>query len=266
MKLWPFVLVAVAVVLAMFGVNYVLGSHSGGERSSVLSQTAWQRMALPGELSRAHAFLEHDCAACHTAVRGADPAKCIACHANDESLLQRRPTAFHADVGSCRECHREHQGTDMRPTEMDHLALAEIALRRPKDDRPGDADGRRDQIASWIKEQEATGGNPGGNPHITPPEAMLDCAACHREKDHHFGLFGTDCARCHATTQWAVPEFRHPSPQSTDCAECHQAPPNHYMKMCFQIFSANARKPHAQVNQCYQCHQTTGWKDIKGAD
>jgi hypothetical protein len=126
--------------------------------------------------------------------------------------------------------------------------------------------GRRDEIASWIKEQEATRGSPGRNPHLTPREATLDCAGCHWEKDHHFGLFGTDCAQCHLTRTWAIPEFRHPSPQSTDCAECHQAPPNHYMKMCFQMLAAKARKSHAQVNQCYQCHQTTAWKDIKGAD
>jgi hypothetical protein len=25
-----------------------------------------------------------------------------------------------------------------------------------------------------------------------------------------------------------------------------------------------ARKPHAKVEQCYLCHQTTAWNDIKG--
>ncbi len=25
-----------------------------------------------------------------------------------------------------------------------------------------------------------------------------------------------------------------------------------------------AGRPHAQVNQCYLCHQTTAWNDIKG--
>jgi hypothetical protein len=25
-----------------------------------------------------------------------------------------------------------------------------------------------------------------------------------------------------------------------------------------------AGKPHARVDQCYQCHQTTAWNDIKG--
>ena len=264
MKLWPFVFGAAALIAALFGAYYVLGNHSGGQRSGLLSETAWQRMALPGELSKAHAFLEHDCAACHTAVQGTDPAKCIACHANDESLLQRRPTAFHADVGSCRECHAEHQG-DRRPTIMDHAALAVIGLRPPKVDRPADADeGRRDQIASWIKQQEAPGGSPGGNSHITPREEVLDCAACHREKDRHFGLFGTDCAQCHATTRWTIPEFRHPSPQSTDCAQCHQAPPSHYMGHFEMICKTVAGKPNALVNQCQQCHQTTAWNDIKG--
>ena len=48
MKLWLYLLAAGALVAGTFGTMYVLGSHPGGERSGVLSKTAWQRMALPG--------------------------------------------------------------------------------------------------------------------------------------------------------------------------------------------------------------------------
>ncbi|MBA4020680.1 MAG: hypothetical protein C0483_26265 [Pirellula sp.] len=258
---------AVAIFVALFSVYYFAGSHSEGERSGVLSEAAWQRMALPGELSNAHAFLKHNCAACHTAVKGVEAGNCIACHADNESLLQRQPTSFHANVSSCVECHREHRGTDQRPTEMDHRALAEIGFRDLKTDRRPDGENEwvRTALLDWIGRHQPADQGSEGHSSLTPQEAVLNCAACHSHKDRHVKLLGQDCAQCHGTTKWTIPEFRHPSPGSTDCAQCHQAPPSHYM-MHFQMISAKvAGKPHAQVNQCYQCHQTTAWNDIKGA-
>lgn len=218
----------------------------------------WQRQASPGRLSAAHAFLENNCAACHTAGRGPEAANCIACHANDEALLQRQPTAFHAGVGSCRECHPEHQGGERPPTTMDHAALARIGLRQL-----GSRQGADERLVAWLRRQGSTGGTLPGLPQITPLEAALDCAACHATRDHHFQLFGQDCAQCHATAQWTIPEFRHPSPRSTDCAQCHQAPPSHYMEHFHMVSMRVACQPHAQVNQCQLCHQTTSWNDIK---
>jgi hypothetical protein len=34
----------------------------------------------------------------------------------------------------------------------------------------------------------------------------------------------------------------------------------HFNKVCAVV----AEQPKAQVNQCYLCHQTTAWNDIKG--
>ena len=66
------------------------------------------------------------------------------------------------------------------------------------------------------------------------------------------------------TTKWTLPEFRHPSSASQSCAQCHQAPPSHSM-MHFQMISMKvACQPKAKVNQCFLCHQTTSWNDIKG--
>jgi ribosomal protein S14 len=270
MKLWPFVIAAVPLAIGLFGAVYYLGRHPGGERSDVLNKAAWQRMAVPGALSRAHSFLEHNCAACHTAVKGVEASNCIACHANNESLLQRQPTAFHANVSSCRECHREHQGIEKRPTEMDHLALSRIGFRQMKTDHAPDhtPDGENERVRkdllAWIGQHQPAGHTSDGQSSLSPQEAVLNCATCHANKDRHFNLFGQDCGQCHGTTKWTIPEFRHPSATSKDCAQCHQAPPSHYM-MHFQMVSAKvAQKPDAQVDQCYQCHQTTVWNDIKG--
>jgi hypothetical protein len=265
MKLWH-VAVAAAIILALFGGYYFLGSHSGGERSGVASETAWERMARPGDLSKSHAFLEHNCAACHTSGKGVEASSCIACHANDESLLKRQPTAFHANVGSCVECHREHRGTDRRPTDMEHGALADIGLRHLKADHtPGGEDERvRKDLLDWIGKHQSAGHGSDGRPSLTPQEAVLNCATCHSTKDRHAKLLGQDCAQCHSTTKWTIPEFRHPPPKSMDCVQCHQAPPSHYMKHFEMVSAKVARQPTARVDQCYQCHQTTAWNDIKG--
>ena len=257
---------ATAIIVALFGAYYVLGSHSGDEPSAVLSETAWERMAAPGDLSKSHAFLEHNCVACHTGGKGVEASKCIACHANNETLLQRQPTAFHANVSSCTECHREHQGINRRPTDMDHLALSKIGFRQLKTERSPDGENERvrKDLLNWIGQHQPAGHGLEGHSSLTPQEAVLNCAACHSTKDRHVKLFGQNCAQCHGTSKWTIPEFRHPSPRSMDCAQCHQGPPSHYM-MHFQMISAKvARQPTAKVNECYKCHQTTSWNDIKG--
>ena len=267
MKFWTYIFAGIALVVAGFGAVYLLGNHPGGQRTDVFSAVTWQRMASPGPLAQAHTFLEHNCAACHTAVKGVEASNCIACHANNESLLQRQPTAFHANVSSCRECHSEHRGIDKRPTDMDHRALAEIGLRQLKADHSPDGENERARkdLLDWIGKHQPAGHGSNGHSSLTPQEAVLNCASCHSSKDRHFKLFGNDCAQCHTTTKWTIPEFRHPSQKSMDCVQCHQAPPSHYM-MHFQMVSAKvAGKPKATVSQCYQCHQTTAWNDIKGA-
>jgi hypothetical protein len=254
-KTWTLLVVVVAVVVLALTLR----------NSSLGQAAAWQKQASPGRLSAGHAFLENNCAACHTTVKGVEAGKCITCHANNGPLLQRQPTAFHANVGSCAECHGEHQGIDRRPTIMDHTAFAKISLRQLKADQP-DNEGAvlREQLLAWINQAKEGDRFPAGHPDLTPQEAVLNCAACHSNKDRHLKLFGQDCAQCHATTQWTIPAFRHPPPQSMDCAQCHQAPPSHYMEHFRMVSMKVAGKPRAQVNQCFLCHQTTSWNDIKG--
>ena len=266
MKLWRFLFIALALFVALFAAFYFLRSHPGGERAGVLSKTAWQRMASPGALSQAHTFLEHNCAACHTSVKGVEAANCIVCHANNQALLQRQPTAFHADVSSCRECHREHRGVHERPTLMDHAALSRVGLRQLKSNPDPETEDRlaAAHFLRWINQQDRKVTSGQGRADLTPQEMILNCAACHGNKDRHFGLFGQDCAQCHGSVAWTIPEFRHPPPTSLDCAQCHQAPPSHYMMHFKMISMTTAGVEKAEVNQCFLCHQTTSWNDIKG--
>ena len=239
-----------------------------------LDVALWQRQVSPGLLSAAHASLENKCAECHTPIKGVGAENCIVCHANNAALLQRQPTAFHADIQTCNECHIEHQGDNRRPTKMDHLALAKFGLRELSGKFAGTAAKESTaKLLGWVKQHRAAEGPLMEHQNITPEEMILDCASCHANQDRHMKLFGSDCAQCHATAQWTVARFQHPSPRSTECAQCHQAPPSHYM-MHFEMVSkrvassANASGnpccSDVQVNQCYRCHQTHSWNDIKG--
>lgn len=259
-------IVALVLFAVLFSAIYYFGDHASGDPSNVLDKTAWQRMASPGALSKSHAFLEHNCAACHTSVKGVEASNCIACHANNESLLERQPTAFHAGVGSCRQCHREHRGLDANMSEMDHLALSRIGLRQldTKDSPSGMNESVRQDLVEWIGQHQPAGDVLSGHSSFSPEEAVLNCVACHSTKDPHYKLFGQDCAQCHTTAKWTIAEFRHPGPNSKDCAQCHQAPPSHYMMHFKKISAKIARQPSAKVNECYECHQTTSWNDIKG--
>ena len=171
---------------------------------------------------------------------------------------------------------RHLQWVNERPTHMVHAALAQIGLKHLADAEPaghGPGSEARTQLLHWIKEQGSADHHFPSVPNITPEETVLRCETCHDTKDRHVGLFGKDCAACHGTTTWRITSFHHPSPRSVDCAQCHQAPPSHYMEHFHMVSkrvagvddeAKNQCCGPVQVNQCYRCHQTTSWNDIKG--
>lgn len=265
MKRLLFLATILTVAAVLFAAWRTLGAHAG--------ISAWQQHASPGGLSTAHAYLQGACASCHTSVEGPADSKCIACHAGDSALLQRQPTAFHAEIRACAQCHIEHQGADADLRRMDHVTLARLGLEAlDRSVHAGDAAARTDFL-EWLNARPSNRPIGANAPEVSALESALNCHGCHATKEPHAGFFGGDCASCHATTQWTIARFRHPPPRSTDCAQCHQAPPSHYM-MHFEMVSKRiagqelARPSQCcaqvQVNQCQRCHQTTSWNDIKG--
>ena len=164
------------------------------------------------------------------------------------------------DSGNCASCHIEHQGADANIRVMDHEALAKIGTKF---------------ISDGTKNLKQTDNShiPADHPLVSQLVSQLNCVGCHSTKDKHFGLFGKNCASCHATTQWTIPEYQHPSVLSIQCAQCHQAPPSHYMEHFEMVSKKIAARSKDQnngccegvvVTQCYSCHKTTAWNDIQG--
>lgn len=244
------VLYAVTITVAVLSGAYAVAMlyRSGSE-----SVPGWQSVFVPGPLSTQHAFLADDCEACHTPVRGIEAPTCITCHATAAAALAKQSTAFHASIQDCRGCHVEHEGA-VRPTRMNHAALARIGYHLSANGRPGVSDQLVEDLATFVGVQTPAASE----------KSTLNCANCHSNQDPHRQLVGSDCAGCHSTSTWDIATFLHPSPTSRDCAQCHQGPPSHYMEHFKMVSVIVAGQPHAQVNQCYLCHQTNSFNDIKG--
>lgn len=254
------ILIVVSVALSALLVSHLWHKYSNS------TDLNWEKAVTPGELSAAHAFLENNCEGCHTPVQGVLRENCVMCHANNAQILQRQPTAFHADVTECAYCHQEHHGRDANISFMDHKSLARVGIAMLPNPTIQFDEGAiaRDTLESILR-SDRTIDPLFVHPRISAEESVLQCATCHGNDDHHFGLFGNDCVQCHRTDQWSLPEFIHPSNQSYDCNQCHEAPPSHYMQH-FNMISAKVAGQHkAKVEECFVCHQTTSWNDIKRA-
>lgn len=263
MKLGWAVLLTFVSLLAAFAIAYLSQYLQSETQSGSSSRTfKWERVVVPGRLAEPHAFLGDRCEACHAQYVGVESARCVVCHANAEYVLERQPTAFHADIGACVPCHTEHEGLAALMPPMDHPALADIGLKQLALGTAEDDEGRLHaaRVKYWMGEAHRLGGK---NPRLISAEAMLNCATCHQNDDPHFELFGNTCSDCHGTASWTLPEFRHPSSASRDCSQCHQAPPSHYMGHFRMISQRVAGREHARVDQCFACHQTTSWTDIQ---
>jgi hypothetical protein len=227
----------------------------------------WSLSIEPGKLSKFHANLEDNCTACHAPNRGVVRDQCVTCHAAQTEILKKQNTSFHSSITSCTGCHFEHLGKDASITKMDHTHLALVAGEMLKKETPSTENtehGVTSLLQSARKRYHGTD---------TVLEKTLNCVSCHANQDRHRSLFGSDCSTCHDTIKWSIASFRHPLPTSRDCSQCHQAPPSHYM-MHFEMVSKKVASIGAELNsgccstakvtQCYLCHLTTSWNDIKG--
>ena len=100
---------------------------------------------------------------------------------------------------------------------------------------------------------------------VTNVEALnpdIACATFH--VDRHQTLLGGRCVECHGVETWNVPGYRHPSPRSRLCAECHAPPPSHLMMHFQMVDQTLTGQSDATVEQCWRCHTTDHWNNIKG--
>ncbi|MBI5128889.1 MAG: cytochrome c3 family protein [Rhodopseudomonas palustris] len=239
-------------VVLTIAVSVVAGLLVGLYRNGSPDISGWTKAFSPGPLSQKHAFLADNCETCHSPLDGVKAASCIACHAPAATELSKQSTAFHAIGRDCRGCHLEHLG-GVRPTKMDHTFLLRIAEPPQGWFMPSAIEQIKADLQGFLMLAKSE----------DREKAVLECVSCHSNRDPHRGLFGKNCADCHELGSWRVAGFLHPSPRSKDCAQCHQAPPSHYMEHFSMIDKMVTGQEHAAVTQCYQCHRTDSFNDIK---
>ena len=220
-----------AALIAVVGIPWLV--HSRGSESVA----GWPGLVSPGPLSPAHQMLEGKCSSCHTPHKGVEAKNCLTCHAGAD-FADQQSARFHASATQCTSCHVEHDG-GKSIVKMDHAVL----LMHQRWARA--ADERRRSPAS------------------SDPMKVLDCASCHSNRDPHAGLFGKTCNTCHSVESWSIKEFRHPVSSNRECSQCHKPPPSHLMEHFRMVSQAQARKQ-ARVDQCYACHTTDSWNNIRG--
>ena len=251
-------------------VSVVVAASLAVSRSAPAMSTV-EQLVSPGPLSPKHAYLANGrCTSCHETTVGVTVANCTVCHANDERLLGRQPTEFHASVQECAACHVEHQRTGgsgdhsnmsagIRPRVMDHVELAKIGGRtlvRAAARHDAESAATLKSLEAWFRIRSPE------KLDATSAREALNCAGCHDRRDPHMALFGSDCAQCHSLETWTVPAYQHPSPRSKECFECHKPPPSHLMGHFSMVSQKMAGKENARVDECFECHNTTSWNDI----
>lgn len=243
------ILLTSVVILGLIAAIYRLSNdfNEGLGVSQVVSAAV-----KPGKLSKFHAHLEENCTTCHAQYQGVNRTSCVMCHADNSILLKKENTAFHGSISSCTGCHFEHSGRQSSITKMDHVRLFDILAKY------SEKNSQHNQKGKGLENKVIS------NRHSQiDPEKALNCQGCHGNQDKHRGLFGTSCSECHDFQSWKISSFKHPSPSSKDCSQCHQAPPSHYM-MHFQMVSEKvAGVEHARVQDCFSCHNTNSWNDIR---
>ena len=254
MKLATVLYATLAALGVAAAVLVPLAAHRSGSSSVPFLQAA----VSPGPLSAAHAFLGTQCESCHTPGKGIVAASCLTCHAADMPVLAKQSTAFHATIGECRGCHLEHQMGDARPVKMDHAVLTQVGLRASGDLAGPPLAGTTDALAVRHFLAGVTGDR------LATDTQALDCKSCHAFRDVHQTFFGRGCADCHGVDTWKVLGFVHPSPRSEDCGQCHNPPPSHRMMHFAMMDQGITGQRGTRVEQCYACHQTDAWNDIRG--
>ncbi len=98
-----------------------------------------------------------------------------------------------------------------------------------------------------------------------------DCAACHKEDDHHAGNLGNTCKNCHLEGYpWSEVIFQHNQHaefklkgkhQAVACNRCHTAAPKTYKpttQQCVDCHGSQDVHQKALGTDCAKCHDETG--------
>ena len=179
-----------------------------------------------------------ECEDCHENGRlDAETIDCISCHETDDAVLMNDHLALYGT--DCMSCHNGHG----QMAAFDHEVIYSLTAAHAKAD-----------CATCHADQFFAG-------------TARTCEGCHEEPQIHVGIFGTDCARCHAVAAWSPAHLvqhtfvlAHGSDESIPCQTCHQDNYTNYpCYTCHDMYEVRLRHNQNEIittNNCISCHPT----------
>ncbi len=239
------------------------------------------RLFAPGPLMQAHKNLEgpKQCLECHDAGKGVPEAKCLACHKEIKTFVDKK-VGYHGLLKeACIKCHTDHKGraldtTLVDPKLFDH-AKTGFAL-----------EGKHFDI-KCLECHKATRGLKRIRPtDVTYISNVKTCLSCHKKDDVHFfkGKYEkVDCNTCHGLKTWKTEiKFDHQKDTGyklvekhaeVSCKDCHipKKTPRHAIYKwpdlkkkacltCHENYHKANLSPQFSSGNCTQCHTQTAWK------
>ncbi|MBL8288700.1 MAG: cytochrome C [Rubrivivax sp.] len=210
----------------------------------------------PGPLIRGHQKVEGECSKCHVRFdRAGQDRLCLDCH-KDVGQDLRTKAGMHGRLKpqTCRSCHTDHRGADMKIAEFDRKAFDHRATDYP--------------LAGKHASVECASCHRAGQKWR---EAPGDCLSCHRKDDKHKGTLGADCASCHTEQNWKDAKVDHAKTKfplagkhlETRCEACHKsAVYSEAPTACIGCHRKEDKHKARYGEKCDSCHNASRWGQI----
>lgn len=180
------------------------------------------------------------------------PMECDDCHENGR---------LDAEAINCIHCHETATPVLMN----DHLALYGTACTSCHDGRGKMAAFDHETTYSLTANHAETDCDACHVDYVFAGTAR-SCEGCHEEPQIHVGIFGTNCARCHAAAAWSPAHLvqhtflmAHGDDVPIPCETCHQDNYTEYpCYTCHETLEIRLRHGQNEVttNNCISCHPT----------
>ncbi len=232
----------------------------------------------PGDLSMPHANLEgmSNCTLCHDLGAKVSDKKCLECHTEVQSLINRKK-GYHAQGAvikkDCYECHNEHHGRNFELIRFDEDAFNHDQTGYQLEGKHQEVDCRECHISDNIADRDLKKRK---NTFLGLDE---ECLSCH--DDYHQQTLASDCLECHEMEGFAsAPKFVHNETdfalkgahETLDCTDCHKGTTRNgrefqeFANVAFNDCVSCHEDPHGGKIQgsCTQCHTESSFGDFRG--